>query len=58
MNDFSCSCLSTYTGSNCEADIDECASATSNSCKEGQGLCVNEVDGYSCDCYSGFSVCE
>ena len=47
--DYSCSCSTGWTGTNCGVDIDECASYP---CTNGQ--CVEGVDSYSCTCASGF----
>ena len=35
------------------ADIDECANATLNNCQQ---VCVNSEGGYTCDCFSGYSL--
>lgn len=48
---FSCSCLSGYTGSICQHNIDDCASVT---CLNG-GTCVDQVDSFTCSCAEGFS---
>ena len=47
----SCDCQSGYTGSKCEADIDECS--LPGSCSS--GLCTNTFGGYSCTCVEGYT---
>ncbi|KAF7648827.1 hypothetical protein LDENG_00151130, partial [Lucifuga dentata] len=53
---FNCTCPAGFTGTLCEADIDECEV---NPC-ENEGTCVNMPGGFYCHCHSGFSglVCS
>lgn len=51
MEIFNCSCLAGFTGTLCEADIDECGR---NPCRNG-GTCVNNHGGFYCHCQNGFS---
>jgi hypothetical protein len=48
---FECLCVSGYTGSFCESDIDDCTPA---SCDNG-GTCLDRVNGFSCSCRPGYS---
>ncbi|MCA9573917.1 MAG: hypothetical protein H6726_05665 [Sandaracinaceae bacterium] len=48
----SCVCAAGYTGTDCEEDVDECASA--NACS-GHGTCTNSVGSFSCACDPGFA---
>ena len=52
----SCQYLAGYTGSKCEANIDECAP---DPCQNG-GTCTDDINGYSCTCVPGYtgSDCE
>ncbi|EDQ89615.1 uncharacterized protein MONBRDRAFT_7936 [Monosiga brevicollis MX1] len=55
---YTCDCPATYTGSNCETDVNECNRGVSP-CLNG-GSCTNTIGGYTCDCpatYTG-SNCE
>jgi len=42
-----------YKGDNCEIDINECLLSESPPCSE-HGKCVDEVNGYKCECHKGF----
>jgi hypothetical protein len=55
VNDYTCDCHVGFTGSKCEANIDECHNKP---CVHGN--CTNGVNGYTCDCHVGFtgSKCE
>lgn len=50
---YRCMCPSTYTGSECETDVDECQVFPSI-CRNG-GTCVNENGSYRCYCASGWT---
>ncbi|KAK0143246.1 Protocadherin Fat 4 [Merluccius polli] len=50
MEIFNCTCSAGFTGTLCEADIDECES---NPCKN-KGTCVNNHGGFYCHCQNGF----
>ncbi|KAL9967393.1 hypothetical protein ACROYT_G025609 [Oculina patagonica] len=47
---YSCSCMSGYTGQNCEQDINECAN---DPCLNG-ATCHDEVGRYTCECPAGY----
>jgi hypothetical protein len=49
-SDGTCACTAGYEGSNCESEINECAS---NPC--GTGSCVDLVNGYVCVCSSEYT---
>lgn len=53
---FNCTCPAGFTGTLCEADIDECEV---NPC-ENEGTCLNTPGGFYCHCHGGFSglVCS
>ena len=51
VNEYSCACVAGYTGSNCETDIDECAS---NPCQHG-GTCASGLDFFNCTCVAGYT---
>lgn len=55
---FRCTCADGYTGTSCEADVDECARSNST-CLNG-ATCVNTVGSYTCSCRREFtgSRCE
>eukprot|EP00041_Stephanoeca_diplocostata_P037539 m.1424026 g.1424026 ORF g.1424026 m.1424026 type:complete len:1820 (+) comp25059_c0_seq1:205-5664(+) len=46
FNDFNCECAPGYTGSNCDVDIDECASGP---CQNG-ATCVDGIAAFDCLC--------
>ena len=50
---FNCSCSPGYTGSECETDIDDCASSPCNAQNTHQ--CVDSVDNYMCVCLPGYT---
>lgn len=47
-----CICPHTFTGSNCEIDINECE-INPNLCMNG-GTCENKIGGYHCKCRDGY----
>ncbi|XP_071138698.1 uncharacterized protein [Mytilus edulis] len=48
---YSCSCHAGYTGSNCDKDINECASSPC----QNSGVCHDYVNRYLCTCKSGYT---
>jgi hypothetical protein len=54
-NGYTCACPAGYTGTNCDTEIDECAS---NPCVNGQ--CLDAINSYVCECEPGFTgtVCQ
>uniref|UniRef100_K1QI49 Versican core protein n=1 Tax=Magallana gigas TaxID=29159 RepID=K1QI49_MAGGI len=51
INKYECQCVPGYTGTQCEIDINECAS---NPC-ENQATCNNYVNFFNCTCLPGFT---
>jgi hypothetical protein len=51
VNGFECSCTPGYTGTLCDADIDECLNQNCN----GNGTCLNLINAYACNCSAGFA---
>ncbi len=47
---YTAGCQPGFTGTNCEINIDECAS---NPCVNGD--CIDQINGYVCDCAPGFT---
>lgn len=47
-----CSCPNGYTGSNCERDLDECAT-NAHRCTDAS-VCVNMIGWYYCKCKDGY----
>ena len=50
VNNYTCQCLTGYTGANCETDINECES---DPCVHGN--CSDMFNGYNCTCQNGYS---
>jgi hypothetical protein len=48
---YTCMCTEGYTGSQCEQDIDDCAS---NPCANGS-TCLDEIADYTCLCLPGYT---
>ena len=46
LNEFTCHCLSGYTGPRCELEVDACASSP---CQH-NGQCINYLGNYKCVC--------
>ena len=51
VNEYRCECAVGWTGSLCDADIDECAA---NQCQNG-ATCTDLIGNYSCSCLAGFA---
>ncbi|XP_052803968.1 uncharacterized protein LOC128234050 isoform X2 [Mya arenaria] len=52
-----CDCKTTWTGTKCDADVDECADPTKFTCFANSS-CSNKMEGYDCVCNLGFSTVE
>lgn len=50
-NGFTCQCITGFTGSNCQTNIDECQSQP---CNNG-GTCIDAINDYDCTCSPGYS---
>ena len=50
--DYTCQCAVGYTGSSCEANIDDCVSAI---CPN-NSMCVDGVNSYKCVCYPNLEL--
>lgn len=50
-NTYTCTCKAGYTGTNCEANIDDCSP---NPCKNG-GTCTDGVNSHTCTCAAGYT---
>ena len=48
---FTCSCDLGYTGQKCETNIDDCENRNCS----GNGVCVDGVNSFSCECVSSFN---
>ena len=48
---YTCSCQAGFSGTNCDADVDECGSSP---CQNG-GVCTDGSDAYTCACATYFS---
>ncbi|XP_065701170.1 delta and Notch-like epidermal growth factor-related receptor isoform X2 [Patagioenas fasciata] len=55
-NNFTCSCLTGYTGELCQSEVDHCIQQP---CQNG-GTCSSSINGFSCQCPEGFlgTSCE
>ncbi|EDO31408.1 predicted protein, partial [Nematostella vectensis] len=51
LNNYTCACISGFTGTNCETNIDECAS---DPCQNG-ATCNDGLNNYTCACIFGFT---
>eukprot|EP00112_Aurelia_sp_Birch-Aquarium-sp1_P019496 Seg483.2 transcript_id=Seg483.2/GoldUCD/mRNA.D3Y31 product=Fibropellin-3 protein_id=Seg483.2/GoldUCD/D3Y31 len=49
-NQYTCSCVPGYQGTNCETNIDDC---TGTPCQNG-GTCVDGVNKYTCNCKTNY----
>lgn len=56
INGYDCECISGYGGSQCQSEINECASQP---CQNG-GVCNEQFNGFNCSCPIGFNgtFCE
>ncbi|XP_045201110.2 sushi, von Willebrand factor type A, EGF and pentraxin domain-containing protein 1-like [Mercenaria mercenaria] len=56
MNGFTCACLSGYTGTICETEIDDCEG---HICQN-NGTCTDGLQSYTCTCADGYTgdLCE
>src|SRR5437868_144451 len=56
LNSYRCDCVSGFSGSNCQTNINEC---TSQPCANG-GTCIDQTNSFTCTCIPGFSgiLCE
>uniref|UniRef100_A0A0K0E2R5 Cubilin n=1 Tax=Strongyloides stercoralis TaxID=6248 RepID=A0A0K0E2R5_STRER len=52
---YHCLCPDTWTGTNCEIDVDECLiyEGTSKGCQNG-GKCINKNNGFYCECKESY----
>ena len=51
---YSCTCPSNWTGTNCETDVDECGGGLGPCDANGASACVNSSGSYSCTCNMGY----
>ena len=52
INNYNCTCAVGYFGRNCETNIDDCLPRP---CVNG-GTCIDQVNGYRCQCTDDFEV--
>ena len=51
VGDYKCECDAGWTGRNCDVEINECEPSP---CKN-NATCTDKVNGFMCDCISGYT---